>query len=159
MCAGPCSPPAVPWKWQGLCFSSLQDQVKSITIYYSYASVVTSVKAPISSEEREEKRNLRLTLAPPPKIEEMSDLVFKKNRPWQANWCLKHCIAGAPNNLTMIPKLRQNYISGVFHGAKPTYSTHLALIWWKIKSTFCRWIQPHLDWAIFTKITCTGFKL
>lgn len=45
MCAGPCSPLAAPWKWQALRFSPLQDQVKSIKIYYSYGSAVTSLKA------------------------------------------------------------------------------------------------------------------
>lgn len=45
MCAGPCSPRAAPWKWQALRFSPLQDQVKSIKIYYSYGSAVTSLKA------------------------------------------------------------------------------------------------------------------
>lgn len=55
MCAGPCSPLAALWKWQGLRFSPLQDQVKSIKIYYSYGSVVTSLKAPVISEEKGEK--------------------------------------------------------------------------------------------------------
>lgn len=41
MCAGPCSPLAALWKWQGLRFSPLQDQVKSIKIYYSYGSALT----------------------------------------------------------------------------------------------------------------------
>lgn len=50
MCAGPCSPLAALWKWQGLRFSPLQDQVKSIKIYYSYGSAVTSLKAPVISE-------------------------------------------------------------------------------------------------------------
>lgn len=50
MCAGPCSPLAALWKWQGLRFSPLQDQVKSIKIYYSYDSAVTSLKAPVISE-------------------------------------------------------------------------------------------------------------
>lgn len=55
MCAGPCSPLAAPWKWQGLRFSPLQDQVKSIKIYYSYGSAVTSLKAPVISEEKGEQ--------------------------------------------------------------------------------------------------------
>lgn len=166
MCAGPCSPPAVPWKWQGLCFSSLQDQVKSITIYYSYASAVTSVKAPISSEKRGEKE---------PALNFGSSSLCKKYRKWvtllfsetQAlisqlvleTLCTRSTYCVRTNNLTMISKMKVElqYISGFFHGAKLPRAARISHFFDdKLGPLFAWWLQPHWDCSIFTKIIRTG---
>lgn len=122
MCAGPCSPPAVPWKWQGLCFSSLQDQVKSITIYYSYAGAVTSAKAPISSEKRGEKGTCAelWLLKSVQKYRKWVTLLCSKTQALISQLvletlCTRSTYCARTNNLTMIPKWRRNY--SIFQGS------------------------------------------